>query len=40
MKKYETPDVELLLFALGDVLAASDEGEMTVDPFDDENLNV
>lgn len=34
MKKYETPDVELLLFALGDVLAASDEGEMTKDPFE------
>ena len=34
MKKYETPDVELLLFALGDVLTASDEGEMTKDPFE------
>ncbi len=33
MKKYTTPEVELLVFAAADMMAGSDEYETTPDPY-------
>lgn len=38
MKKYATPEIELLAFAAMDVIMASDENETVKDYVDNENL--
>lgn len=38
MKKYTTPEIELLALAMQDVLMASDENETPKDLVDNENL--
>lgn len=39
MKKYSTPDVELLVFAAKDIMVSSNENELAPD-YVDNNLNI